>query len=127
METVGPHASLALAITLTGVPDVEAHSALLAAGQMRTGGVESTTVTVSRVVSLTPCVSVTLNPMVCAPNGSVTVNTGPVPRGLCSGRPGSSSHSNTLMSSLVPGLESASLDAEPSRKTCAPPCLSHSI
>src|SRR5881628_2383547 len=106
-------------------PGIE-HSADATNGQTTTGGIVSTTVTITWDVALAPCESVTWSVRRCWPRASVTLRRGPRPRSIWEGPPKFSNHSNFSMSSFVPGVESGSEEAEPSRLALAPDGEVHS-
>src|SRR5207245_6036339 len=82
-----PQASLADASRAAGAPPGALHSALTAEGQIRTGGIESRTVTTVSAVLVIPCESVTRRVIAWEPSGRLTLRISPDPSELCAGWP----------------------------------------
>src|SRR5262245_32646332 len=127
MMRLPPQASVAVAVRLIAAPIGPVHSAVkVDEGHTSIGGFVSATVTVIEAVLDSPARSVTINVRACGPRGRVTFSVSPVPSVRCAGRPWFSNHSYDAISSFVPGLESESLDADPSSVTAPPLGRSHS-
>ena len=90
------------------------------------GGVVSTISTTTVSVAVSPAWSVTFSVISCGPSGRITSRVAPSPRKTSVDNPKSSYHSNDTMSSLVPSVESGSVEPEPSSVTVAPSTDTHS-
>src|SRR5882724_5379042 len=81
--TVGLHASLAVATRPTWDPPGDEHSFGDRVGHANSGGVSSTTVTVTCAISLIPSLSTTLSERTWGPSGRVIARRAPVPSERC--------------------------------------------